>query len=116
MAIVPVVESKELTHAIVREALVRLKAEVTVCVGEGYWMMVKPGESMPVNGVKNDPRHVEKVFVMLESKNMNMVRIWDIVADNVAKRYLVRSQGDDTPQLLRTRWAGDWFRTCVGKA
>ena len=113
---VPVVEDKKATQVAVRMALVGLKAEALIQVEEAYVMMVKPGDPMPVNGVKNDPRHVERVFVVLESRSTTLARSWDIVADNVVKRYLVRCSGDDNLKVLKTRWAGNWFRRYDGKA
>jgi hypothetical protein len=116
MVIVPVTKDKEATQVAVRMAMVKLNAEALIQVGEVYAMMVKPGEPMPENGVKNDPRHVEQLMVVFESKDAKLIRAWDLVASDVAKRYLVRRSEMDEPDVMKTRWSGNWFKPNERKA
>lgn len=115
MAFVPMVGNKNDAQASVRMAIVKLNAAALIFSGETYVVSVPKGGPLPVGGVRNDPRRVEQVIVTLESKTLNMMRMWDIVSSDVAKRYLVPKPEVECPEQMASRWSGDWFRRCEGR-
>lgn len=116
MVVVPVIEDKVATQVAVRMAMVKLNAEAVMQVGEVYMLKVGKEEPMPAGAVRDDPRSTEQMMVVLESKTINLIRTWDIAASDVAKRYLVRCHDEKCPDVMETRWSGDWFRRNEGRA
>jgi hypothetical protein len=115
MAFVPMVGNKNDVQASVRMTIVKLNAAALIFSGETYVVSVPKGGPLPVGEVRNDPRCVEQVIVTLESRALNMMRAWDIVSSDVAKRYLVPKQQVECPDQVASRWSGDWFRRCEGR-